>query len=400
MGNKTTSHRKVFETYTQNAAGIKTVYKSYVTLNNGRVASDNPHWKSLVKRGANATNSLSAFSNSQSFTPSFAAAKVTTGVDAGKVLMTSTAHPLPATPVTVDSAKLQLASTTAATRLIKKIQAETKSFSGATFLGELRESARMIRHPAEALAGQLQKHADKLKRLRPKHPNKQWAKTVSDSWLEGCFGWAPLLSDISAIAESSLRKFNEDRIKRLSGTGEESSSLSQKLRRTGGIAAIYYNYGHEQTSERKVIYTAGLKTVVDRDNSGLERVIAGSEIGSWRDLVPTAWELIPWSFLIDYFGNVGDVINVACVSLNNVAWSSRTTITMNKRVYLGLSHEFTSPTYAESQSSSGYSVAKHKIVDRVIAPIPIPELRFELPRGNLQLANIAALLGSRLKLTS
>lgn len=419
MGNKNTTYYKRFESRIVRFDGIVTTYPSIVMLTNGRTAADDPHWKSKVKRGTSATNDLSAVSNSQTYSPGEAAAKAISGPYVGQVCYTNTGIPKPVAPGVVDANKLLNANTTAAVQIRKKIQKETQSFSGLTFLGELRESVRMIRHPAEALAGKLNRHISVLaKRKKPsyfysarkgailqrkprtrqeRNQARDYSKMVADSWLEGVFGWAPLLNDISDIAEASLNRFNDPVVKRISAIGKETATLSQVLQRTAGYASIYCTYSHESRSERKVIYTVGYKRELDRSNNGLERVVQSSGLGTWNDIMPAAWELVPWSFLVDYFSNIGDVINAACVSMSNVAWGQQTTIDEHIRTYKGIGHVFLSATYVRHLDTAGCSVAKKRTVSRVTALPPIPGVRFELPESNLKLANIAALLAGRLK---
>lgn len=395
MGSKQTNITLKFETKTVSLAGVETDFVSYFPLNSGRVGKDDPHWKSKVKRGTNATNDLSAWRATAGFTYSSALAKAIDGVDAGKTFYTSTGHPPPVMPPVPSTALVTRASSEAAQNILKKIQRQSKSLSGTTFLGELRESVRMIKRPAEALADKLNKHVEKLSKKRPKRPSESWNKTVAESWLEGVFGWMPLISDIHDIAEASIQKFDEPRIKRLSDFGVEEDASSQTLVRTAGGASIYYHYGQEITHQVKVIYLCGYKVQIDTSEGSLGRIVESSGLGTWQDAVVAGWELVPWSFLVDYFSNIGNVINAAVTSTSNVSWSQRTTVSTSKRTYQGIAHEFRSPTYVQVASSLGYSSATKTTVEREAAGISIPDIRFSLPKSNLKLANIAALLGSR-----
>lgn len=42
------------------------------------------------------------------------------------------------------------------------------------------------------------------------------------------------------------------------------------------------------------------------------------------DIVPTAWELIPWSFMVDYFSNIGVVLDAWSMRFVNFAWLNLT----------------------------------------------------------------------------
>jgi len=392
MGNKNHSYYRMYEKYTIND-GVKTVYKSTNLCTNVRVADDNPNYKDLIRKKVNATNRLTAEYNTVRLKTSYCSVMGKTGSAEGKVYETTTANPSPVKPVTVDETKLALALTTAATQLNKKILAEQQSFAGPQFLGELREAVKMVKHPAQTLSKQINDYHKQLKWKTAKFRDlKAKRKVIADSWLEACFGWAPLLSDIGSIAESALQRCELNPIKRVTAIGEESADLVQIKNRTGGIASIYYDYEERQTSKRTVYLRAGVKAHVDRGNTGIERVIDSSGLDNWLNAVPTAWELLPFSFLVDYFTNVGDMINSAFTSTANVAWSNRTTVTENKRQTIGIRHTYTAASYTLLNNRNGHAVATTRLIERVPAPVPIPGLRFELPESNFKLSIIAALL--------
>lgn len=392
MGNQSVIYRKRFSNEKISYNGVVLPYATISTQVHSRVGHDDPMWQSKIKAGQGATNLLTAYRNTSTYVKSEASMIAKTGTNKGKTQYTSTGHPFPSTPTVVDSTLVAKASDEATTRLLKKIQQEAHKFSGTTFLGELRDTARMLKSPAESLADKLNQHVKNLSQRKPKVKSKDWHKVIADTWLEGVFGWAPLLGDIASIAEASLEKFEKPRIKRLSGFGEREASVHSVLRYTTGYAGVTYVVDKEDYESGTVIVTAGYRTDVDRSNTGLERVIASSGIGTWRDAVPAAWELLPWSFLVDYFSNIGDAINVACVSTANVAWSNRTQIVDRKRILKGITHEIDSALYSTVMNVPGRSSSRYRTVNRDAASIALPRLRFELPKSNIKLANVAALL--------
>lgn len=388
MGNKSTSvDRKYVLTSTQSSGNpvIDTVYN--IHLSNYRTAGNNPRWKDIIRQGGNATNVLVAEKWKLWCTPS--TVWVTENADPKNWVRTQIHTPKPTIVLSFDDSLVSSAQNGAAMLIRKKIQREASDFSGMTFLGELRESAHMIRHPAEALIKSLNEFASSH------HPKKRRrkSKSLSDSWLEASFGWAPLLSDIATIAEASLKKYNEPGIKRVAAFSSAESSTSLPQEWLGGFYSSLA-YTEETAYVAKVSYIAGIHRTVTRSNSGLERVVEKSRF-NWADLAPTVWELMPWSFLADYFSNIGDVISAASMSMSNVAWSSHTVRKSidSKLIPSGFLEK--SSWWHISGGSYGLSRTLYTSVSRDTGDIPIPGIRFECPGRSGQLLNLAALLGSK-----
>lgn len=56
---------------------------------------------------------------------------------------------------------------------------------------------------------------------------------------------------------------------------------------------------------------------------------------SWGDVALTGWELIPWSFLVDYFTSIGDYLNaVVFLSQAKARYASVSTKVSCKRTYI------------------------------------------------------------------
>lgn len=119
-------------------------------------------------------------------------------------------------------------------------------------------------------------------------------------------------------------------------------------------------------------------------------------------MIPTAWEMLPWSFLIDYVSNIGDVISANLVSMENVAWVYKVTRrSARKSTNLLGSKGYIKPAdayYWKFDSGSDYRETSSIVeVKREAASIPFGELRFSLPEKESQFKNMAALLWLQLK---
>nr|UJQ85818.1 MAG: hypothetical protein 1 [Leviviridae sp.] len=404
MGNKSYTIRKKFETRKSTIDGIVTTSAVIQSFLQQRLGGDTPHFKALAAQGKYCTNDLVASRRNASFTPSMATLIVTAaGSSKGKSYFTEVHHPFPGLASSIDGTALFKASNDAAMQIRKKIQDENSTFSGPTFLGELRETAQMIKKPAEALADYLNKAvANQARKKRRKKGSKRkrdlakknsTADAIGGSWLELSFGAMPFVSDIAAIAEATLRRYEEDRIKRVSAVGHGENSLSSAIRPASGPDYIKYNRNVERTERVQVKYTVGLRSQVKRSNNALERVIEQSRM-NWSEIIPAAWELLPGSFLLDYFGNIGDILNAHSISLSNVVWSQKTTRTQCETLDKGISMVEYSSSQDLLMGQMGESHSTYTSVLREAASIPIPEFRFELPGRKTQLLNLAALLNT------
>jgi cell division protein FtsL len=71
------------------------------------------------------------------------------------------------------------------------------------------------------------------------------------------------------------------------------------------------------------MYRLGFKQDVLAPTGSLERLVELSGISLDR-IVPTLWELTPYSFLADYFVNLGDILSAAVQSTVGVVWTNHT----------------------------------------------------------------------------
>jgi len=202
-------------------------------------------------------------------------------------------------------------------------------FSGSTFLGELRETLHMIRSPAKAAVSFLYKrNLQTLQTLRgygwryyntvkPKHLPK-FRKVVSDEWLKTQFGILPLLSDIDD-GMKALAEFN-NYLPRDHVTAQAERKESFMFNQVNA-------WGPWKWTERTIVdYKTSCiyRGSINARMSDLQPSIAKHFGFTWSDAKMAAWELLPWSFVIDYFTNIGDIIEASCVDFADLGWSNRT----------------------------------------------------------------------------
>jgi hypothetical protein len=120
------------------------------------------------------------------------------------------------------------------------------------------------------------------------------AKAFGNNFLEYHFGWEPLLKDIHAGVESFLNPHLPGK-RAISGRG---SAVGDTF--VPPIPVIFVS-GYATTETAKV--RMGAAIAVDNPNLHL-----ASQLGLVNPL-SVAWELVPFSFVVDWFANVGQVLS-------------------------------------------------------------------------------------------
>lgn len=285
------------------------------------------------------------------------------------------------------------ADTIAAIAIRKKIKALTQSYEGLTFLGELRESLKMIRSPAQTLRQKVSLFIDEARNHRRKP---SFSKVLADLWLEHSFGWNPLIGDITAAASAAV-DITSPSIRRVVGVGKAERAKEDPAYSTGVLGLpIVTSYNNTMRWEVGVLYRAGVRTTCNASQGSLQRIVdhGGFDLSQ---VVPTAWELVPWSFLIDYFVSIGDTLSAWFTSTSNVAWSQRTVRTERTRdLHSGVISSIDGMVTTRRYQSGRFIYKRTRYV-RTSSTIPIPGLVFKMPPlDSAKWLNIGALaLASR-----
>lgn len=279
-------------------------------------------------------------------------------------------------------------------RFVNKCLSELQSFEGQVFLGELAESLRMIKRPLSSFRKSLDNYHRDLRRRR-KGSLAHKRRVIADTWLEYSYGWKPLFSDIDSGIQS-LQRFSQRpvRWKPVRAGGQTSEMLDDVLI---GYSVGGFGYYVEQISsfEAKVRYYGA----IDLATQGLPVVTQNLGLRFDR-FVPTLWELLPYSFLIDYFSNVGDIISSWSWGRSGLRWSSRGELrlstckrTSQQPFLFGIGPG----TYNWTGRSPGQSTMECRKIDRsTYTGSFIPDFRLEIPgMSSTKWLNIAALASSR-----
>jgi len=227
-------------------------------------------------------------------------------------------------------------------RFIREARAAQGAFRGATWFAELADTIRTIRNPARSFRRGIDDYistarrnarraarnvrppvnraeAERLLRSNPRAA-RAMGRAVTDTWLEYQFGWQPLVSDIGNGVLAGLR------LSRRLAPRKRVNALERMEAPDSTSFVVRTVAGHEVTWEvidsfvYSVLFYGAVKIEVDSPTLG-----GTQEFGvRLRDWAPALWEVIPYSFLIDYFTNIGDIVEVLSFPKSDIQWVSRT----------------------------------------------------------------------------
>lgn len=190
----------------------------------------------------------------------------------------------------------------------------------------------------------------------------QPGQTFANLWLEYQYGWRPLLSDIYGSCEELADTFYAPKMLRISATSRE--EIEQKVN--------VDNMPHDRVS----------RTIRNRSHV----VFMFSEPTEWTNVLSRtgltnpahlAWELMPYSFVIDWIVPVGDYLSNldATVGLNFVKGSTTTrqNIALTSQI---VSHETTGQSHTISGSVvSRMRDTKSRRVYTSVPSVPLPVVK-------------------------
>lgn len=209
----------------------------------------------------------------------------------------------------------------------RKLAAARAFLQGTVAVGELRETIRMLRSPMASLRRFFDGyHATLGSRLgNRRRPLGELNDTIRDTWLEYSFGIRPLVDDLQGIAayvvEGALERPPRKR----------TSFLAWDVSEANGNDNVTTTYGTilvRRRRERRRHYVG----VRYSGMVNLDRATAFSRLGLTSDnpiglFVPTIYELIPLSWLVDYGTNLGAIIEALSNGLGDVLWMERKVLT-------------------------------------------------------------------------
>lgn len=242
-------------------------------------------------------------------------------------------------------------------------------YAGLVALGELRETLSYLRNPlktglklAKALDGKARRVVMQNGRhvviQPPPEGSKAWLE-LQNLYMEFRYGVRPLVKDISALADTisfGVKKRHVRETYRAKGENSYSDSWSKRLNFYGSEYAYDANFKYK----RDTVVRAGLLYELSHGVDG------AVDWGMRLDQLPIAtWQLLPLSFVWDWFLNVGQFIQ----ALIPVAGSTRLAEWVVTRIEEEFSIEkdgwsFSHPEYSRFKDGGGADIIKRLTVKR------------------------------------
>lgn len=398
--------------YENGFTGGSPISRWSLTGTNFRQGTSNPNWRFLCRIGSNATTSFTGEKHTISFQPTDC---WITGINQfnrkyardgaiGSYLATV------AGPQSWNTSLFDSANNKAKSAFYKKVREAQMQVSGLTFLGELREAVHMIRHPAQALFRGLEGYLGALGKRKGRNPSSSHRKRVlQDTWLEYSFGWSPLMNDIQNGCKAYSRLISSvSESVQIRASGVEERFLGDTV---GSLTCnnAYFKYINKLSQKTTVRYIASVRANKTGPQTQLDRAM---DLFGFRldEFVPTAWELLPWSFFIDYFSNIGDVLAAQATSSAEVNWgclTARYSGTSDYRQYGTIdksltktNYPFGSSNFSDCGGTIGFLTWTRTRVERnPVSSVGLPALTLRFPGSSRQFINLWALFSSGKRVT-
>lgn len=248
---------------------------------------------------------------------------------------------------------------------------QSKGHDTLTFLAELRDVRRMFTKMLKRISSSAK---------RPPKAKRRAAKSIDEAanlWLEARYGWRPLISDLNNLYKA-LVEFDDSR-----------KRYSERCGRSYSIT--------DYTDQAVNFSSSDLtRTVTDVFNISLRGSVS-ADIQPPRlqfNPVATGWELVPYSFVLDWIVNVGQAIDSASFLANSANYSASAgyAVTLTRDYSLNLNSFNTGYSGTIWQTGTSIATLTRRKPLRV-SPTPYVNVRLD----GTKVMDLVALVYQRLK---
>lgn len=231
-------------------------------------------------------------------------------------------------------------------------QGSENSFQAIVFIAEARKTWEMIKNPLSFLKPTYRK------KLRGRTAN--GLDTLSSIWLSGRYGWKPFLSDVENFSVLSAKLLNSSMLPKLQSrfSGRSRTISTTDIVYTSNCSkaqwdtfknsitwsnsrCLFYRL-RNYTVEQKLCVGCYALDPMTNITSMLHRLVtaAGATV-TWRNIRDVIWEVLPFSFVIDWFidfSNAWRPLNEATIlqkTASRLGYSYKTIVTCQPEFILG-----------------------------------------------------------------
>lgn len=369
-----------------------------VTITRSKTGVSCPNWRKRIKSGVSATTGFSGVE--EDYAPGHGHAELQAMNDTTKSVSTWTLSggwPRIGTIPNPTGIAVATAQSRAKIDFLNQARSALVSFDTGVFFGEIREALELVRSPAKIFHEGLFNYLHSLPKRVRNSTAREKSRKLSEAWLEYKFGWKQLYNDTLDGAKALSKATMQPRFYKIEGKGHDEDSVIQD-----GIDYSLSFLLVDSTLRIKRTADVLIRGIVDgRVPFSSFGSHAGQQFGLFpENFLPTVWNLIPWSFVVDYFTGIGNLISARSVCVRQIGWASNTAKQKVEAVTELNCYDSLPNGWTRLYLSSAFSPAKRtrKNIVRVVQPdwdVGLDDLvgSLTLPHG-LQWLNLAALRGA------
>lgn len=286
-----------------------------------------------------------------------------------------------------------LATYLASKRLLGSIISQQSTWRGGNFIAEFAETVEMLAHPLKSIFSHTWTfvgNVGKLKKVYKRDPIR-YGRLLGGAWLAYAFGIKPLVDDANdaqAAVDNLREELGSFDSMAISGSGVAEGMLHVSAH-TGVPKCPYAVYDEDRISRSRVKYYGALRATP----TGWPQIAQNFGVG-FTDIVPAVWEAVPWSFLVDYFVNVGEMLDSAKLAFVDLAWLNQgTQVSLETRTSAAYVSAAAAPNGYDVVPGGGAGVSKRVWKHRTATTIPYPGWNFRIPGlSSRKWCNVTALV--------
>jgi hypothetical protein len=266
-------------------------------------------------------------------------------------------------------------------------------------IGEIRQTLQMMRGPLKPLRELLTKGLNDVIKGTRKTNVRHIASALAGTALEWNLGWNTLTRQ---MAKTIVSLQNRDIM--FHYYPFHATDFAVEGRSSGGLYTVNHNSSSLRAQWSVNHYCK--KTVTFKGVMGEECVLPKRELSQalglqTQNVIPTLWNLIPWSFVSDYFLNIGAIVSALEVPWGSVKWCNRTYLTeFISDVLIQMKPVVTSPGPSNERVITSFSAVPGRLSYRKSTfvrdiqdtqPLPVLELTSPLGLTGKKYVNLASL---------